>query len=70
MDLRRTCARLYLAGEELERIQFLLGHAVQTTERYLGCKQSSQAVNDKVGLEDTKWGLEMVLQSGHSSFLI
>jgi len=54
MDLRRTCARLYhLAGEELERIQFLLGHAVQTTEPYPGHKQSSQAVNDKVGLEDT-----------------
>lgn len=35
-DLRRTCARLcYLAGGELEQIQFLLGHvSVQTTERY------------------------------------
>ena len=54
-DLRRTCARLcHLAGGELEQIQFLLGHAsVQTTERYLGCKQRlSQAVNDKLGLED------------------
>ena len=31
----------------------LLGHAsVQTTERYLGCKQKlSQAVNDNLGLE-------------------
>lgn len=55
-DLRRTCARLcHRAGGELEQIQFLLGHAsVQTTERYLGCKQRlSQAVNDKLGLEDT-----------------
>jgi len=54
-DLRRTCARLcHLAGGELEQIQFLLGHAsVQTTERYLGCKQKlSQAVNDHLGLED------------------
>jgi site-specific recombinase XerD len=55
-DLRRTCARLcHLAGGELEQIQFLLGHAsVQTTERYLGCKQRlSQAVNDNLGLEDS-----------------
>jgi integrase len=55
-DLHRTCARLcHLAGGELEQIQFLLGHAsVQTTERYLGCKQRlSQAVNDNPGLEDT-----------------
>jgi site-specific recombinase XerD len=55
-DLRRTCAQLcHLAGGELEQIQFLLGHAsVQTTERYLGCKQRiSQAVNDNLGLEDT-----------------
>jgi hypothetical protein len=36
---------------------FLLGHvSVQTTERYLGCKQKlSQAVNDNLGLEDTGW---------------
>jgi site-specific recombinase XerD len=55
-DLRRTCARLcHLAGGELEQIQFLLGHAsVETTERYLGCKQKlSHAVNDNLGLEDT-----------------
>src|SRR5450759_1922894 len=55
-DLRRTCARLcHLAGGELEQIQFLLGHAsVQTTERYLGCKQKlGQAVNDNLGLEVT-----------------
>jgi len=53
-DLRRTCARLcHMAGGELEQIQFLLGHAsVQTTERYLGCKQKLRdAVNDKIGIE-------------------
>ena len=40
-DLRRSCARLcHDAGGELEQIQFLLGHvSVQTTERYIGCKQ-------------------------------
>jgi len=44
-----------LAGVELEQIQFLLGHAsVETTERYLGCKQNlNHAVNDNLGLEDT-----------------
>ncbi len=49
-DLRRTCARLcHEAGGELEQIQFLLGHAsVQTTERYIGCKQNlKEAVNDR-----------------------
>jgi integrase len=54
IDLRRTCARLcHQAGGELEQIQFLLGHAsVETTERYLGCKQHFQnAVNDAIGLE-------------------
>jgi len=53
-DLRRTCARLcHQAGGELEQIQFLLGHvSVQTTERYLGCKQRlTNAVNDNIGLE-------------------
>ena len=53
-DLRRTCARLCQAsGGELEQIQFLLGHvSVQTTERYLGCKQRIRsAVNDHIGLE-------------------
>ena len=36
-----------VAGGELEQIQFLLGHvSVQTTERYLGCKQKLRiAVN-------------------------
>jgi integrase len=49
-DLRRTCARLcHSAGGELEQIQFLLGHAsVQTTERYIGCRQKfKEAVNDR-----------------------
>jgi integrase len=53
-DLRRTCARLcHSAGGELEQIQFLLGHvSIQTTERYLGCKQRIRsAVNDCIGLE-------------------
>lgn len=53
-DCRRTCARLcHVAGGELEQIQFLLGHvSVETTERYLGCKQRLRgAVNDKIGLE-------------------
>jgi len=46
---RRTCARLcHINGGEIEQIQFLLGHAsVQTTERYLGCKQNlGHPVND------------------------
>ena len=49
-DLRRTCAKLcHDGGGELEQIQFLLGHAsVQTTERYLGCKQNlGSPVNDR-----------------------
>jgi len=53
-DSRRTCARLcHLSGGEREQIQFLLGHvSVQTTERYLGCKQKLRhAVNDRMGLE-------------------
>ncbi|MCU1259317.1 MAG: phage integrase family protein [Bryobacterales bacterium] len=54
-DLRRSCARLcHLAGGELEQIQFLLGHvSVQTTERYLGCKQKLRnAVNDGIDLAE------------------
>ena len=53
-DLRRSCARLcHSAGGELEQIQFLLGHSsVQTTERYIGCKQSlKKAVNDRIQLQ-------------------
>ena len=52
-DLRRTCAKLcHDRGGELEQIQFLLGHAsVQTTERYLGCKQNlGHPVNDLFNL--------------------
>jgi site-specific recombinase XerD len=53
-DLRRSCARLcHSTGGELEQIQFLLSHvSVQTTEKYLGCKQRlREAVNDKIGIE-------------------
>jgi len=53
-DLRRTCARLcHLAGGELDQIQFLLGHvSIQTTERYLSCKEQLRcAVNDRLGIE-------------------
>jgi integrase len=41
------------SGGELEQIQFLLGHvSVQTTERYIGCKQRLRvAVNDRLGIE-------------------
>ena len=58
-DLRRTCARLcHAAGGELEQIQFLLGHrSVETTERYLGCRQRLvEAVNDRIGIEPTAEG--------------
>ncbi|MFL6350430.1 MAG: tyrosine-type recombinase/integrase [Bryobacteraceae bacterium] len=53
-DLRRSCAKFcHAAGGELEQIQFLLGHvSVQTTERYLGCKQRiREAVNDRIGID-------------------
>src|SRR5215510_6314744 len=53
-DLRRTCAKLcHDRGGELEQIQFLLGHAsVQTTERYLACKQNlGHPVNDLFDLQ-------------------
>src|SRR5258705_12410983 len=50
---RRTCAKLcHDSSGELEQIQFLLRHAsVQTTERYLGCKQNlGSPVNDRFKL--------------------
>jgi integrase len=53
-DLRRTCAKLcHSNGGEIEQIQFLLGHAsIQTTERYLGCKQNlGHPVNDLFRLD-------------------
>ena len=53
-DLRRSCAKsCHASGGELDQIQFLLGHvSVQTTERYLGCKQRIRgAVNDSIGIE-------------------
>src|SRR5712691_1508270 len=53
-DLRRTCARLcHVSGGGLEQSQFLHVHvSVQTTERYLGCKQKIRdAVNDRIGIE-------------------
>ena len=56
-DLRRTYARLcHASGGELEQIQFLLGHvSIQTTERYLGCKQRIRsAVNDQIGIEPSR----------------
>jgi poly(3-hydroxybutyrate) depolymerase len=48
-------------GGEIEQIQFLLGHAsVQTTERYLGCKQNlGHPVNDRdiaVAAQARFWG--------------
>ena len=49
-DMRHSCARsaMNLSGE-LEQIKFILGHSsVQTTERYIGCKQKlREAVNDR-----------------------
>ena len=43
----------YSIGGELDQIQFLLGHvSIQTTERYLECKQKLRsAVNDRLGIE-------------------
>jgi site-specific recombinase XerD len=65
-DLRRTCAKLcHDRGGELEQIQFLLGHAsVQTTERYLGCKQNlGHPVNDLFDLETDAQSDRTIFQS-------
>jgi site-specific recombinase XerD len=65
-DLRRTCAKLcHSNGGELEQIQFLLGHAsVQTTERYLGCKQNlGHPVNDLFDLGTDMQPQEMKSES-------
>src|SRR5438270_13485107 len=65
-DLRRTCAKLcHDRGGELEQIQFLLGHAsVQTTERYLGCKQNlGHPVNDLFDLRTDGQQQEKRLES-------
>ncbi len=68
-DLRRTCAKLcHSNGGELEQIQFLLGHAsVQTTERYLGCKQNlGHPVNDLFDLRISVQPDEMSSESAAS----
>jgi site-specific recombinase XerD len=65
-DLRRTCAKLcHSSGGELEQIQFRLGHAsVQTTERYLGCKQNlGHPVNDLFDLGTDPRAQEMKSES-------
>jgi hypothetical protein len=53
----------HTSGGEIEQIQFLLGHAsVQTTERYLGCKQNrGHPVNDLFRLENLDGAAYVVL---------
>jgi integrase len=45
--------RVWGDGMSPKVLQFLLGHvSIQTTERYLGCKQNLRvAVNDRLGIE-------------------
>ena len=52
-DYTSKCRRHRWSNGTLDQIQFLLGHvSVQTTERYLGCKQHLRnAVNDRIGIE-------------------
>jgi len=53
-DLRRTFSQLsFRGGAALDQIQLSLGHSsIQTTERYLGIRQSfSDAPADRLGLE-------------------
>jgi integrase len=72
-DLRRTCARLCdIKGGEIEQIQFLLGHAsVQTTERYLGCKQNlGQPVNDLFQLGNIAFALQASFWSDPETFMV
>jgi hypothetical protein len=65
--VRRTCESFApKARWELEQIQFLLGHAsVQTTERYLGCKQKlSQGERQSRTGGHLKGGIGIILHLG------
>ena len=51
--IKEVLSRARVDGGEVDQVQFLLGHvSIQTTERYLGCKQKLRvAVNDRMGIE-------------------